>query len=358
MTYQKILVAKLRHHGDVLLSSPVFSFLKETYPDARIDAYIYKDTFPILEGHPAISEYILYDKKKKKTSFFSKITYEIRLLWKIFRARYDLVINLTEGDRAALAAFVSRAKTRIGIDPEGSGMLAKAWCYTHLSKRCPHIRHSVERNLDVLRSLGLFPTFSQRELFIFLPQESKERMRDLLEMHGFNFEGYVLVHPVSRWLFKCLPETTIAQILSYLVEKNEKIILTSSSDPEEMAMNQRILSLFNHDCILDLSGALSIKELAVLIDNSKLLVCVDSLPLHLASALKKKVVAIFGPTSERTWAPWRNPKAVTLYQEFTCRPCYRPGCADSKKSDCLDSFPIETILESLEQQLLELKIHS
>lgn len=358
MQYHRILVAKLRHHGDVLLTSPLFTFLKETFPKATIDAYIYKETVPMLEGHPAISGFIVYDKSKKKNPF-AKAKQELSLLWKIFRAKYDLVINLTEGDRAAIAAFVSRAKTRVGIDPEGSGMAFKSCCYTHLSRKCPHLRHTVERHFDVVRTIGLFPAYAQRELVLSIPETAYLKVLALLQKNHIQAKNFVVLHPVSRWLFKCLPEKTVAQILAFLVEKEIKVILTGSSDPEEIAMNERILSLYNHPYILNMSGLLSLKELCALIDLSSFLICVDSLPLHIASCLKKEVLAVFGPTSERTWAPWRNPKAVVLSQEMTCRPCYRPGCGDSKKSDCLETFPIEKIIESLQLHFVsQLEIHA
>ena len=106
---KKILVAKLRHHGDVLLTAPVFSVLRQRFPKATIEAYIYKATLPMLEGHAAIDGFILYDQAIKKSSFLKKLIYEWKLLWQIRKNRYDLVLNLTEGDRGALVAWVSKA---------------------------------------------------------------------------------------------------------------------------------------------------------------------------------------------------------------------------------------------------------
>ena len=69
---KRVLVIKMRHHGDVLLTSPLFTQLKKAIPHAEIDAFIYKDTLPMLEGHPAISDYLLYDKGWKKLFFLKK----------------------------------------------------------------------------------------------------------------------------------------------------------------------------------------------------------------------------------------------------------------------------------------------
>jgi heptosyltransferase III len=345
---KKILVAKLRHHGDVLLTSPLFSILKQRFPNATIDAYIYKETAPMLEGHPAIDELLFYDKAIKNQGFLKKIFYEGKLLSKIRKKKYDLVINLTEGDRGALAAWVSKATVRVGFDPEGSGMFKKKDCYTHITRICHQTRHTVERHLDVLRCLGIFPLLEERDLFLNVPREAYKKVEALLAEAGVESKRFVMIHPVSRWLFKCLPEQTIAEVIEYLHSRGEKIVLTASSDPLEMAMNEKIISLAKGVPIYHLGGKITLKELGALIDLSKLLICVDSVPMHMASALKAPVVALFGPTSEKTWAPWRNPNARVIAQEYSCRPCYMPGCGGSGKSDCLETLSSRRICQEVE----------
>lgn len=344
---KRILVCKLRHHGDVLLASPVFTNLRKAYPDACIEAYIYKDTHPMLDGHPAIDGYLFYDKKIKKVSKLKKLIYEYKLLKEIRRRSYDLVINLTEGDRGALAASFSRAKVRVGFDPEGSGMRGKKSCYTHITRKFHGLRHTVERDLDVLRTLKIFPKADERDLTFEIGDDDMSRVKMLLEMHDTALGEYILFHPVSRWLFKCLPEKTIADIISYFTRKGYKIILSASNDPLEKQMNKKIIELAASENVIDFSGKTSLKELGALIKFSKLLICVDSVPLHIASALKAPVLALFGPTSEKNWAPWNNPNAKVFAKDFICRPCYMPGCGGSLKSDCLEAItPIDIIKEA------------
>src|SRR2546425_263749 len=104
---KKILVIKLRHLGDVLLSSPLFSILRQVCPKAAIDAYIYKEAIPMLEGHPDITELIGYDRGWKQVNFFSRILKEAVFLYHLRQKKYDLILNLTEGDRGIVTAFVS-----------------------------------------------------------------------------------------------------------------------------------------------------------------------------------------------------------------------------------------------------------
>jgi heptosyltransferase III len=111
---QKILVIKLRAHGDVLLTTPVFSALKKRFPEAQIDGYIFKESEELLDQHPAISRLLCYDRKWKKKSFLQRLFLEYQILRKVKKERYDLVINLTEGDRGAIVAFFSKAPIKVG----------------------------------------------------------------------------------------------------------------------------------------------------------------------------------------------------------------------------------------------------
>ena len=78
---KRVLVIKMRHHGDVLLTSALFTQLKKHLPDAKIDAFIYADTLPMLEGHPAIGDFLLYDKEWKKRPFFSQDKQRDRIIF-------------------------------------------------------------------------------------------------------------------------------------------------------------------------------------------------------------------------------------------------------------------------------------
>lgn len=351
---RRALVIKMRHHGDVLLTSALFSNLKKAIPDAQIDAFIYKDTLPMLEGHPDIAGYLLYDRDWKKLSVFKKIVKEIELLKLIRTKQYDLVINLTEGDRGAIAAMVSGSKIRVGFDPKKTGFLGKRKIYTHTPKVCPHPRHTVERQLDVLRCIGIFPAVEERDLFLHVPEVAKFKVLDLLQKEEIRQGNYLLIHPVSRWRFKCLSTKQIAQLISTLHECKEQIVISAGPDPQEMAMVDEILKLAPHVPVLNCAGKLTLKELSALIQFSKALICVDSVPLHIASALKTPVVAMFGPTSEQNWGPWMHPKARVVAQRLSCRPCYQDGCAGSKMSDCLFTMPQKMILSALDEVLTQL----
>jgi heptosyltransferase III len=342
---KKILVVKMRHHGDVLLTSPLFTQLKAALPQAQIDALLYSETLPMLEGHPAISSFLLYDKKIKKRSLFYRLWKELQFLWKIRQKRYDCVINLTEGDRGAIVAKVSKAPIRIGFDPQGKGMRGKRSCYTHVTKICPTQRHTVERQLDVLRRMGLDP--KEKELFFHIPDLAHKRIQEICYQE--EIKDYIVVHPVSRWRFKMLSLPQMVQLLTLLHQNNETIILTAGPDEQESAL--QICNALPDLPLINLAGKLSLKELGGLIARAKALICVDSVPLHIASATKTPVVALFGPTSEINWGPWMHPHASIVRSDHSCRPCFQDGCGGSKKSECLLSLSPTRIVDTLYELL-------
>jgi heptosyltransferase-3 len=342
---RRVLVVKLRHHGDVLLSSALFNVLKTRLPLARIDAYIYKDTLPMLEGHPAIDAFHLYDYSWKRLGLLPRIGREIALLRAIRGRSYDLVINLTEGDRGALCALFSGARYRVGWAPEGGAGRFKRRLYTHIVKRPRLPRHMVEQNLDAARRIGIFPEPEQRDLVFAIPEAARERVRELLREAGSREREFALVHPTSRWLFKCWPPARVAALVRELHARGVSVAVSAAPDATELAMIDEVLRACAEVPVINLAGQLNLKELGALIDACRCLICVDSVPMHMASALKRPCVALFGPSSEIVWGPWLNADARVVAQNHSCRPCNLDGCGGSKVSDCLTTLAVDSVLQ-------------
>jgi heptosyltransferase-3 len=266
------------------------------------------------------------------------------VLKRVRKERYDLVINLTEGDRGAIAALVSGAKWRVGFDPEGKGFFGKRNIYTQIVKMCKTPRHTVEKNLDALRRIGIFPGKDERDLFFSISEKETKRAQELLG----GLESYILIHPASRWKFKCWPVEKVAELIQELHARGERIVMTASPDPQEIQMVEEILAKVLTIPVLNLAGKTSLKELGALIQMSRLLFCVDSVPLHMASASKTPVVVLFGPSSEVNWGPWNHPRAQVVTQNFSCRPCFMDGCGGSKRSDCLVNLPVSRVLNAIQ----------
>jgi len=338
----RILVIKLRHLGDVLLSGPVFSNLRKRFPEAEIDAYVWKEAASILEGHSGVSGIVEQDRSWKGLPFLGRVSKELSLLREIRSKGYDLVVNLTEGDRGAMAMLASGARVRVGVDPGKKGFLGKRRAYTHFVKSCPGSRHTVERDLDALRRIGIFPGESERELELSVPEGTREAVLKLLEGYGLDKGGFTLIHPVSRWRFKCLPAERMAQVADLL---DGPVVLSGGPSEQEWEMNEEIVRAASGK-VINLAGMTSLKELGALMLMAKGLITVDSVALHMGSALKVPLVALFGPTSEENWGPWLHPRGVVVAQNRVCRPCRLDGCGGSKMSDCLWTLSPQRIVDA------------
>lgn len=349
---QRVLVTKLRHHGDVLLSAPVFSALRHAAPHCEVDALVYAETAPMLDGHPAITQIHTIDRAWKRQGLRTQAAAEWRLLNALRARRYDLIVHLTEHPRGA---WLSRLlKPRWAVAPQRAGALW-AGSFTHQLPRTPACRHTVEANLDALRHIGLQPVDSDKCVIMAPGAAAEARVTNLLNTHGLTAGQFIHVHPASRWLFKCWPAERVAALCDTLADKGWPIVLTSAPDAQEKALVAAVLAARRAvppaPTFIDLSGQLSLKELAALTSRARLFVGVDSAPMHIAAAMGTPIVALFGPSSDIEWGPWQTPHRIITSDHHPCRPCGLDGCGGGKISECLSTLPVDRVLTACAELL-------
>ena len=228
---KSILVLKLRNIGDVLLAVPVFRALRQTFPGARVSALVNSGTEAVLQGNPLIDDIIVFDRGIKSLPPVTRHLKELSFLGAISKKGFDMTVDLTGGDRAALASFVSGAKVRIGLR-SGEGFIGKKLFYTHLAM--PDIKkHTVLYNLEIVRRFGIctddlsldFHTSEQDRVFIY----------KVLEDHKIGSGAVIVhVHPTSRWLFKCWNDEYMAEVIKWLLDRDVTVAVTAPADKGEM----------------------------------------------------------------------------------------------------------------------------
>lgn len=344
---RRALVIKLRHHGDVLLASPVLSALKRAAPQCEIDALVYRDTAPMLEGHPAVAQIHLIDRAWKNAGPGAQAAAEWRLLSALGSRRYDLVVHLTEHRRGAW--LVRALRPRWSVAPMQDGAFWRK-SFSHFYPRVGHPRrHTVESNLDALRRLGLQPG-DDRRLTLVPGADAEARIRTVMNEHKLADRGFVHLHPASRWFFKCWPAGKVAELADALAGRGLTVVLTAAPEPKELALVADVRKAMKQP-LVDLSGQLSLKELAALTARARLFMGVDSAPMHIAAAMGTPVVALFGPSGDIEWGPWQVPHRVVADNTFTCRPCGLDGCGGGKVSECLTTLPVERVLAACDELL-------
>ena len=325
----RALVIKLRHHGDVLLAAPVLSALKTR--GVEVDALVYDDTAPMLQGHPSLSLLYVVGRNWKADGALSRLSKERRLFSDLRKRRYGLIVHLTEHPRGAWLARALGA--RYSVAPRMPDRRAFwAGSFTHLYPLAPR-RHMVELNLDALRRIGVQPEPAERKVEFVPGQDAEKKVQTLV-----NGE-FIHVHPASRWRFKCWPAEKNAELIDRFAAEGHQVVVTAA--PDETQMIEEILGK-SRAKPLNLAGKLTLKQLGALTARSRLFVGVDSMPMHLAAAMGVPTVALFGPSGESEWRPWNVAHRV-IRSNHTCRPCGQDGCGGGKVSDCLTVLPVDAV---------------
>jgi heptosyltransferase III len=349
---RRALVIKLRHHGDVLLASPVLTALKAHAPRLEIDALVYAETAEMLSLHPALSRLHIIDRKTpSRDGPLAALRAELALLGTLRERRYDIVIHLTEHNRGAWLCRLLRpqwsvAPTRGKYNRWYRNSFSTLYTIVRYNRR-----HTVEAHLDALRQLGIDPSPETRKLVLIPGKDAEAAVAERLTRAGLAAGSFLHVHPGSRWMFKAWPVERMRGLLTRLLERGEQIVLTGAPTQEERAYLQELCAGLTNG-VLNLGGQLSLKELAALVANAKLFVGVDSAPMHIAAAMGTPTVALFGPSSVLEWGPWQVPHRVVT-QGLSCQPCMRAGCGDSGLSDCLLTLSVERVERAVNELLAQ-----
>ncbi|MBI2447534.1 MAG: putative lipopolysaccharide heptosyltransferase III [Candidatus Omnitrophica bacterium] len=346
---KKILVIKLKNIGDVVLTTPALRALRKSFPHAYIAILVRKGTEEILAGLPYFDEIIELDIDGAHS--IRHIGGNIRFLYDLRKKGFDLSIDLSGGgDRGAALSFFSGARLRVGYDPQGKGMWGKRFLYTRLIKPANIREHVIDYNLRLIDYVTESHT-NNKIPEIFVSDEDINFVKKIVSVNGLNdYDGIVTIHPTSRWLFKCWRNEGMAEAADYIATKyNYKVVLTSGPDTKERDVIKRILSLMKTSP-LDLSGQLSLKQLAALIKMSKLFIGVDSAPMHIASGVCTPIIALFGPTGWWAWGPFGE-HDIVLHKELPCQPCGKDGCNGSKRSRCLEEISTDEVIKAVDRQL-------
>lgn len=346
---KRVLVIKLQHLGDVLLTTPVFSKLKEQYPHLEIDVLIYQETKVVLEANPCVHEIHTIDRTWKIQGKLHQLRHEINLGKRLQARQYDLIINLTDRWRGAwLTRFLRPSYSVSQPYPHRRG---KFWrkSFTHIYRVPRQNRHTVEKNLDAIRRLGVQINSSDKTLTFVSNSSATDKIRDMLGGDRFGEKKIIVIHPTSRWMFKAWHPQGFAKVIDHLYELGHRPVLISGPATMEIEYAQMIMKQVSSP-VIDLSGRLSLQECGALIELADCFLGLDSVAMHIASAVNTPCVALFGPTIDKVWGPWMvRHKIIT--EQVNCRPCQLKGCGDGMVSECLQMIKPETVIESVVSML-------
>ncbi len=316
---RRILVITLSNIGDVIVTTPVISLLRERFPHAHLSVLVGPKAKDLFLGCRTVNQVFLYE---KRGSWLEKLKQVARLR----QEKFDLVVDLK--NTAIPFLIGAKYRTRIGLE--------------RLFRRM--------RDQHLARLRFLFPiSFQERNEFDFFSPEDLKSASLKFEMRAHRKipERLIIVAPGARGYLKRWPASRFGKLCSYWIEKKAAVVLVGSEDESELggeiqraAKNQAV----------NLIGRLSLRELAALVSKAALVVVNDSATLHLAVELGRPVVGIFGPTDETKCGRFDAQFRVVRTRNLECAPCLEAHCLLEQRI-CLDDLKSETVIAASEEIL-------
>ncbi|OSI08011.1 putative lipopolysaccharide heptosyltransferase III [Neisseria animaloris] len=352
----RILICKLRHHGDVLLATPVADVVKHVFPDCEVDMLVYQETADMVRNNRQLRRIFTIDRNWKKQGLLKQAACEFRLLKELKEQHYDWVLNLSDQWRAGILAKLC-GRQSAGIAFQKRNNVLWKFCHTFLGKDLGNEHHITKHNLAVLGPLGFSLDHYHPEVRLDVCEADRLSLQNKLRGLGWQGEGYVLVHPGSRWIFKCWDDDKTMELLQRLLDSGENIVLTAAPDQRERRVLEQVtgrLKTTGNAKLWVLSGSLNLCELAAAIDRSKLFIGVDSAPMHMAAALDKPQVALFGPSWVSRWRPYSDKASVVWAGDYGDLP-HPDSINTNDEKRWLGAIPVEAVWRAVQEKLVYLR---
>jgi heptosyltransferase-1 len=315
----RILIVKLSSLGDVVNATPCFRALRCYFPHAELTLAVERAYVPLVQSDPHLDR-ILPAPTWDGTP--------VKRLWHIWRAladrRFDLALDLQGSPRSAAWVYLSRARQQ-----SGRGNWRPFW-----TVRVPWdpTQHAVENNIAVLERLGI--PVAVRAPALTVRAWAQTSLDCILHARGLPRSGFLLLAPFSRWASKAWPVERVRALLASCKDKGigPAVLIGGIQDVDKIGSDNAV----------SLVGHLRLEETMALCTRARLLVTVDTGPMHVAAALGTALVALFGPTWPEHSGPWGQLDAVIQVDRPAHHHAYRTASLDA-----VSKIDVETVASAI-----------
>jgi lipopolysaccharide heptosyltransferase II len=329
----KILILKPSSLGDVVQALPVLRLLKLHFCDAEIFWWIDANLAPLLEGDPDLTGLVRFERKRWAAPVHWPEMFR-SIQW--MRAQnFDLVIDLQCLARSGAFAWLANGKCLIGLDEAREG--ARGFYDVIVPRKSFHT-HAADWYLSVLPQLDV----PVRRNFQWLPERPQiaVAVKSKWNTDGVN---WIAIQPGARWPNKHWPAENFAELVRLLAQKFPDARFAILGDNNDKSLGE-IIARTNPQRCLNLCGQTSLPETIEWLRLCKMMVTNDTGPMHVAAALGKPLVALFGPTEPRRTGPYGQLENV-LRVELPCSPCLKSYCVWKNPNECLTAISPAMVFE-------------
>jgi lipopolysaccharide heptosyltransferase II len=328
----RILITRLRYLGDVILTTPVVSALKDRYPSAEI---YYLAEYPYSEvmlNNPNLEGVLSLKKGLRETL---KMVKELRSI------SFDAAVDLFYNPRSAWLVFMAGIPVR-----EGGTRRIRKYLYTHNCSVPREVKSALAHHLYFLRMFGVKKGDDHPR--IYLTDEEKRGGIKILQSMGLKDDNRLLLamHPGGTWQAKRWPVENFIKLTSLVKNRlNARIVLVHG--PGEKNIGESISR--SGGAGIKLLPLQSIRSLASVLCHCDGVVSNDGGVMHMSAALQRPTVGIMGPTDPEVWFPYINNgpyRVVTRNKD--CSPCNKHYC---DHLSCLREITPEDVYRNIDMVL-------
>jgi lipopolysaccharide heptosyltransferase II len=334
----KILILKPSSLGDVVQALPVLRLLKLHFRNAEIFWWIDSALAPLLKGDPDLAGIVRFERKRWASPIHWPEMFR-SILW-LREQNFDWVIDLQCLARSGAFAWLTNGKFLIGLDEVREG--ARGFYDLAVPRKSFHT-HAVDWYLSVLPQLGV-PVHNH---FQWLP-ERPEIAAEIKRKWQTDGARWIAIQPGARWSNKRWPVENFAELGRQLAEEFSDARFAILGSGEDKPSGE-IISRAAPSRSLNLCGEISLPEMVEWIRLCGLMVTNDTGPMHVAAALRKPLVALFGPTEPRRTGPYGRLENI-LRIELPCSPCLKSYCAWKNPNECLTAISPGMVFERVQKQ--------
>lgn len=335
---KKILIFKMGAMGDVILVTPSLRMLRERFPKAHITMMVDHRYASILSDCPYLNEMIPVDRKR-----MHHLGYLMKLAKQVRKQVYDISIDFQNSKWSHLLGFFGGIEKRYGFRRGAFGFLLNYGDFGHKTVESP-----VKQQYRLLSKLGVRDFDDALELWTD-PALAERWRREINASEGSHQPKVGLVIGASpKWPTKRWPIEYFKQLADFSIQKlNARIVLLGGR--EDRSISEAAFGIQPPN-IINLTGKTSTKDLVAVMQQLDVVVTGDTAPLHIASALGKRIIALFGPTDAKRHMP-PSAHANVVHRSLTCQPCYSGVCQNAEPLACLRQISTEEIFEYLKRHI-------
>jgi predicted lipopolysaccharide heptosyltransferase III len=293
----KILLLQLKRIGDLILTMPAIAALRDKFPGARITLVVARECADLLPAIASVDRTLVARRKLR----------DVRMFFAVAREKFDYCIDFTRNDRSALLAFLSGAQKRVVSHRIKVQSKSRARVYNEFARHRMREMHTLDYHLALLEPLGIGN--APPALRLELPRTAREQA-DKLRRDSKIENAFIIFHPGSARVEKFWETQRWADVIDHARRDYDvDLVLTGGASEIEQEHIREIKAKLRQQ-IVDLSGKTDLLTLTALIAQARLLVTVDSAPMHLAAATQTPQVVLFGPTNPFHWRPRESPALI------------------------------------------------